>query len=173
MYALIKLPHMKRNVFNVRYIGDGENSTCERRRLVPSDMTDLLRDIDSISLDSRSTGCGGSPPGGSNGTSPHPERRLLARLQEDVNSLSQTNRDQSQVRWLLLWWWLHSRRLKTEWKTCMIYSKHICLSKLILIFVINVDKWHFLLQQWVVDILDRLIDACFPKKRSKVPLACF
>ena len=97
MYALIKLPHMKRNVFNVRYIGDGENSTCERRRLVPSDMTDLLRDIDSISLDSRSTGCGGSPPGGSNGTSPHPERRLLARLQEDVNSLSQTNRDQSQV----------------------------------------------------------------------------
>lgn len=78
------------------YEGDGENSTCERRRAGLSNMTDLLRDIDSISLDSRSTGCGGSPPDGSNGPSPRPERKLLIRLQEDVNSLSQINRDQSQ-----------------------------------------------------------------------------
>ncbi|XP_062586481.1 uncharacterized protein LOC134248071 [Saccostrea cucullata] len=78
------------------YEGDGENSTCERRRVGLSDMNELLRDIDSISLDSRSTGCGGSPPEVNNGTSPHPERKLLARLHEDVNSLSQINRDQSQ-----------------------------------------------------------------------------
>ncbi|KAK3103472.1 hypothetical protein FSP39_019486 [Pinctada imbricata] len=81
--------------------GDGEGSVCEKTRRNFLNGNDAGKDIDSISIDSRSTGPRDpSPPnnqsGGTNGSSPSPDRQLLGRLQADVDSLSQVNSDQSQ-----------------------------------------------------------------------------